>query len=113
MVPFYQKPIEYNTNRVLNADLLCPSLLENSFGGEILGMGQRQNLPEEIYESARLQNMDIKPYEWYVDLRRMPKYKITSGFGLGLERFISWILGLDEIHKAIVYPRMKGIPLNP
>lgn len=112
-VPFYQKPIEYNTDRVLNADLLCPNLLKNSFGGEVLGMGQRQDLPEEIYESARLQNMDIEPYEWYVDLRRMPKYKITSGFGLGIERFISWILGLDEIHKAIVYPRMKGIRLNP
>ncbi len=112
-VPFYQKPIKNNKDRVLNADLLCPNLLENSFGGEILGMGQRQDLPEEIYESARLQHMKIKPYEWYVDLRRMPKYRVTSGFGLGIERFISWILGLDEIHKAIVYPRMKGIPLNP
>lgn len=112
-VPFYQKPAKHDKNRVLNADLLCPNLLKNSFGGEILGMGQRQNLPEEIYESAHLQNMDIKSYEWYVDLRRMPKYKITSGFGLGVERFISWILGLDEIFKAIVYPRMKGIPINP
>lgn len=112
-VPFYQKPIKHNKSRVLNADLLCPNLLKDSFGGETLGMGQRQNLPEEIYESAHLQNMDIKPYEWYVDLRRMPKYKITSGFGLGVERFISWILGLDEIHKAIVYPRIKGISLNP
>ena len=112
-VPFYQKPIEGNKSRVLNADLLCPNLLESSFGGEILGMGQRQNLPEEIYESMRLQNIDLKNYEWYIDLRRMPKYKITSGFGVGIERFISWILGLDDISKAIVYPRMKGIPLNP
>jgi asparaginyl-tRNA synthetase len=112
-VPFYQKPIEGNTSRVLNADLLCPNLLESSFGGEILGMGQRQNAPEEMYESMRLQNIDSKPYEWYVDLRRMPNYKITSGFGLGIERFISWILGLDDISKAIVYPRMKGISLNP
>lgn len=112
-VPFYQKPIEDNNSRVLNADLLCPNLLENSFGGEILGMGQRQNLTEEIYESMRLQNIDPYPYEWYIDLRRMPKYKITSGFGLGIERFISWVLGLDDISKAIVYPRMKGVSLNP
>ena len=76
-------------------------------------MGQRQNLSEEIYESMRLQNINPNPYEWYVDLRRMPTYKITSGFGLGIERFISWILGLDDISKAIVYPRMKGTPLNP
>lgn len=113
IVPFYQKPIENNKNRVFNADLLCPSLLKNSFGGEILGMGQRQNLPEEIYESARFQNINLKSYEWYIDLRRMAGYKITSGFGMGIERFISWILGLDEIRKAIIYPRMKGIPLNP
>ena len=112
-VPFYQKPTEENKDRVLNADLLCPNFLKNSFGGEILGMGQRQNLPEEIYESMRLQNVDPKPYEWYIDIRRMPKYKTTSGFGLGIERFISWILGLDDISKAIVYPRIKGIPLNP
>jgi asparaginyl-tRNA synthetase len=112
-VPFYQKPIKDNVQRVLNADLLCPSLLKESFGGEILGMGQRQNLAEEIYESVQLQNMDVKPYEWYIDLRRMPKYKITSGFGLGIERFISWIFGFDSIHKAIVYPRMKKIKMNP
>ncbi len=112
-VPFYQKPIKNNDTRVLNADLLCPSVIENGFGGEILGMGQRQNKIDEIYESVRRQNMNIKPYEWYVDLRRMPKYKTTSGFGLGIERFISWVLGLDSIHKAIVYPRMKKIKMNP
>lgn len=112
-VPFYQKPIEGNNQRVLNADLLCPSLLKGSFGGEILGMGQRQNLPEEMYESMRLQDISSDPYEWYVDIRRMHKYKTTSGFGLGIERFISWILGLDDISKAIIYPRIKGISFNP
>ena len=112
-VPFYQKPISGKPNRVLNADLLFPALTETSFGGEVLGMGQRQDNPEELYDSMNRQEVDPSPYEWYVDLRRMLEYKTTSGFGLGIERFISWIFAFDSIYKAILYPRMKGFPMNP
>ncbi len=111
-VPFYQKPLADNPERVLNADLICP-MVGNGFSGEFLGMGQRQDSVEEMYESMRRQGVDPKSYEWYVDLRRLPNYKVTSGFGLGIERFISWVLGLDSIHKAILYPRMKGVKMNP
>lgn len=112
-VPFYQKPLAGNPERVLNADLLCPAITEGGFSGEFLGLGQRQDDVEEMYESMRRQGVDPAPYEWYVDLRRNPEYKTTSGFGLGIERFISWMFGFESIHKTILYPRMKGVPMNP
>ncbi len=112
-VPFYQKPAPHNSERVINGDLLFPPIFENAFGGEILGMGQRQDSVDEMYESMRRQGLDPRPYEWYVDLRRLPNYKTTSGFGLGIERFISWTFGFESIYKAILYPRMKGIYMHP
>ncbi len=112
-VPFYQKPAAHNPERVINGDLLFPAIMENAFGGEVLGMGQRQDSVEEMYESMRRQGISPQPYEWYVDLRRISNYKTTSGFGLGIERFISWILGFDSISKAILYPRMKGTQMHP
>ncbi len=112
-VPFYQKPDPENQNKVLNADLLFPPIHKNSFGGEIVGMGQRQDNAREMYESLNRQGIDFEPYEWYIDLRRDKKYKTSSGFGLGIERFISWILGLDDIKHAIHYPRLKNIKTFP
>lgn len=112
-VPFYQKPAPHDSNRVINGDLLFPAIIHNSFGGEVLGMGQRQDSVDEMYESMQRQGLDSRPYEWYVDLRRIPHYKTTSGFGLGIERFISWALGFENIYKAILYPRMKGTTMHP
>jgi len=112
-VPFYQKPLSSNTDLALTADLLVPQLVEEGFGGEMLGMGERQDSAEEMYESLRRQGVDPAPYEWYINIRRLPQYKTTAGFGLGIERFISWILGFDSIYKAILYPRMKGDKMNP
>lgn len=113
-VPFYQKPHPKSSNKVLNADLIFPPLIKNSFGGEIVGCGQRQNKPEEMYESLKRQkNLSPIPYEWYINIRRQHSYKITSGFGLGIERFITWALALKSIQDAIVYPRLKNIKTYP
>lgn len=112
-VPFYQKPLSSNPDLALTADLLAPQLVDGGFGGEMLGMGERQDSAEEMYESLKRQGVSSSPYEWYINIRRLPEYKTTSGFGLGIERFISWILGFDSIYKAILYPRMKGDKMNP
>jgi len=112
-VAFYQKPDSKNPNKVINADLIFPSLLESSFGGEIAGAGQRQDNPDEIMESLKRQNIDAKTYEWYINLRKLSGYKTTSGFGLGIERFITWILCIDDIKKSIPYPRLKNIKTCP
>lgn len=113
MVPFYQKPYPKNKNRTINADLLFPPIIKDAFGGEILGSGQRQDNPKEIYESLKRQSLLPRPYEWYIDLRKLPKYKTTSGFGLGIERFIAWALAKDDIKNVIFYPRLKNISTFP
>jgi asparaginyl-tRNA synthetase len=112
-VAFYQKPNPTNENIVINADLLFPPVIEGSFGGEIAGAGQRQDTDSEMYESLKRQGLVAEPYEWYINLRRQPGYQTTSGFGLGIERFITWILGRDDIKDAIIYPRLKDILTYP
>ncbi|MFH1188930.1 MAG: amino acid--tRNA ligase-related protein [bacterium] len=113
IIPFYQKPNPANTNTVINADLLFAPILRGSFGGEIIGSGQRQDTPEEMIESLNRQRIEIEPYEWYINLRKYPHYKITSGFGLGIERFVSWALGYSDIKDVIHYPRLKNIKTLP
>jgi len=113
IVPFYQKPNPQNANSVINADLLFAPIVEGGFGGEIVGAGQRQDNFEEIIESLERQKVDSETYEWYINLRKQPKYKTTSGFGLGIERFIAWVLGYSDIKDVIHYPRLKNIKTLP
>ncbi len=112
-VAFYQKPDSKNSNKAINADLLFPPLTRNGFGGEILGAGQRQDDPKEMLASLKRQGISATPYQWYIDLRRQPGYRITSGFGLGTERFIAWALGYESIQDVALYPRLKNIKTIP
>ncbi|MCR4278536.1 MAG: hypothetical protein NUV81_01385, partial [bacterium] len=75
--------------------------------------GQRQDNYQEMVDSLTRQNIYLEPYEWYMNLRKLPDYKTTSGFGLGIERFITWILCRDDIKDAILYPRLKDIETYP
>src|SRR5205085_2186791 len=96
-----------NPERVLNADLIFPSF-QNGFGGEIVGSGQRQDNPKELLESMKRQEISsIKSYQWYINLRKDPSYQQTSGFGLGIERFIAWMLQLESIIDTSIYPVLK------
>ena len=112
-VPFYQKPSKDDLDKVVNADLLFPPLLKNSFGGEIVGCGERQSDVKEMYKSLERQNLSTEAYEWYIDLRRQSTYSTTSGFGMGIERFIAWALAQDDIKNATIYPRLKGVVTYP
>lgn len=112
-VAFYQKPNPKDIDKVLNADLLFPPLIKGSFGGEIVGLGQRQDNTAEIIESLERQQVSGDPYDWYIDLRTDPRYKVTSGFGLGIERYLAWSLGLTNIRDVILYPRIKGEDSKP
>jgi len=112
-VAFYQKPLEKNINKVINTDLLFPPLVGSSFGGEIVGAGQRQDSVEEMYISLERQGLNAEAYEWYINLRRLDNYSTTSGFGLGVERFLAWVLNRDDIKDMILYPRLKNVQTYP
>ncbi|EKE18544.1 MAG: hypothetical protein ACD_9C00301G0006 [uncultured bacterium] len=112
-VPFYQKPDPNNSEKVINADLIFPSLIRGAFGGEIVGCGQRQDNKMEMLESLERQGISPLSYEWYINLRDMSDYSVTSGFGLGVERFITWSLCRDDIKDAILYPRLKNVITYP
>ena len=110
---FYQKPDPRNSNKVINADLIFPPIIKDAFGGEIVGCGQRQDNCQEMRDSLARQNIKSESYEWYINLRKLPDYKTTSGFGLGIERFITWSLCRDDIKDAILYPRLKDVETYP
>jgi aspartyl/asparaginyl-tRNA synthetase len=112
-VAFYQKPYSKNLNKTINADLIFPPIIKDAFGGEIVGCGQRQDDCQEMMDSLNRQNIKSDPYEWYINLRKLPNYKITPGFGLGIERFITWSLCRDDIKDTILYPRLKNIKTYP
>lgn len=111
-VPFYQKPDSKNQEVTLNADLIFPSI-NGGFEGEIVGSGQRQDSIKEMKESMKRQNIHHQSaYEWYLQLRNEENYRTTSGFGLGIERFIAWMCGSKSIAEASIYPVQKNIDVS-
>jgi len=97
---FYMKPDPDNPQVVLGADLLAPEGY-----GEIIGGGQR--IDDLALLEARIDehNLPKTAFEWYLDLRRFGTVP-HSGFGLGLERTVAWLCGLDHIRETIPFPRM-------
>lgn len=100
---FYMK-IDPNDERVvLNHDLLAPEGY-----GEIIGGSEREVEVEKLIERIKKEGFSEKDYWWYLDLRRYGSVQ-HSGFGLGIERFIMWLLKLDHIRESIPFPRMARI----
>lgn len=97
---FYMKlNPEDNGETVLCADLLAPEGY-----GEIIGGSQREDDYDVMV--ARMKELKMNPddYDWYLDLRKFGTF-VHSGFGIGLERTITWICGLPHIREVIPYPR--------
>ncbi len=99
---FYMKLDPKNPEKVLCDDLLAPE-----GHGEIIGGSERIWELDELLRRMKEQDppLDEKDYKWYVDLRRYGSVP-HSGFGLGMERFVKWILNLDHIRDAIPFPRV-------
>jgi asparaginyl-tRNA synthetase len=100
-VAFYHKMDPDDISRTLNADLLAPSY------GEIAGSGERITSTEELIRKMDMFKINKDDYNWYLDMR---KYNDPStphaGFGLGVDRFTQWALGLDDISDSVVFPRV-------
>jgi asparaginyl-tRNA synthetase len=84
--------------------VLCYDMLAPEGYGEIIGGSQRSTDVEEIKKKLKRDGEDAKKYSWYLDSRRYGNVP-HSGFGLGVERVISWICKLENIKEATPFPR--------
>ena len=97
---FYMKRDPENPSLALAVDVLAPEGY-----GEIIGGSQREDNIDLLIERIKEHDLPMKDFEWYLDLRRFGSVP-HSGFGLGLERTVSWICGLEHIRETIPFPRM-------
>ena len=97
---FYMKQHPERPDLVMCADLLAPEGY-----GEIIGGSQREDDPEILPKSIRDNGLDPERYGWHFDLRKYGSVP-HSGFGLGIERTLSWICGLKHVRESIPFPRM-------
>lgn len=97
---FYMKPDPDRPEVVLSADLLAPEGY-----GEIVGGGQRIDDYDLLLRRLEENDLPKDDYDWYLDLRRYGSVP-HSGFGLGIERTLAWMLRLDHVRESIPFPRM-------
>ena len=96
---FYMKEAE-DGKTVKCADVLAPKGF-----GEIIGGSERETDVKILEEKLKAQGEDLKNYEWYLDLRRFGSVQ-HSGFGLGAERLVRWLCGLEHIRDTTPFPRV-------
>ena len=85
----------------------CVDLLAPQGFGEIIGGSAREEDYDRLLARLQHEKLPQKEYEWYLDLRRYGSIP-HAGFGLGVERTVTWLCGLKHIREAIPYPRMMG-----
>ncbi len=96
---FYMKENPDNPDTVLCADLLAPEGY-----GEIIGGSQREDDLDKLLARIREEKLPEQSYQWYLELRRFGSVP-HAGFGLGLERTVTWLTGIHHIREAIPFPR--------
>jgi len=97
--PFYMKIDPEDGDYVLNDDLIG---IEGS--GELIGGSQREDDYDLLLERIKKAGMTEDDYAWYLDLRKYGSVP-HSGFGIGLERAVMWLTGVEHIRECIPFPR--------
>ncbi len=97
---FYMQPDPERPEVAMGVDVLAPEGY-----GEIIGGGQRIHDPELLLRRIKEHDLPQEAFEWYIDLR---KYGTVphGGFGMGIERCVAWICGLEHVRETIAFPRM-------
>jgi asparaginyl-tRNA synthetase len=96
---FYMEPEAERPEVCRSVDLLAPEGY-----GEIIGGSERMSDPNKLLAAIDHHQLPREVYDWYIDLRRYGSV-VHSGFGLGVERAVVWICGLDHIRESIAFPR--------
>jgi asparaginyl-tRNA synthetase len=97
---FYMKTDPEDPRRALCVDVLAPEGY-----GEIIGGGQREDDAERLRQKIAEQNLPATAFDWYLDLRRYGSVP-HAGFGMGIERLVTWVCGLHHVRETIPFPRM-------
>lgn len=84
---------------------LCMDVLAPEGYGEIIGGGQRMHEHDRLLARIREHKLPEEAFRWYLDLRRYGSVP-HAGFGMGIERAVAWICGLDHVRETIPFPRM-------
>ncbi|MGA1839863.1 MAG: asparagine--tRNA ligase [bacterium] len=84
---------------------LCVDVLAPEGYGEIIGGGQREDNIKGLEAKIRKHNLPEESFKWYLDIRRYGSVP-HAGFGMGIERALSWICGLKHVRETIPFPRM-------
>jgi asparaginyl-tRNA synthetase len=96
---FYMKENPANPATVLCSDLLAPEGY-----GEIIGGSQREDILSKLVARIKEQKLPEETYGWYLELRKFGSVP-HSGYGIGLERTLAWICGVQHIRECIPFPR--------
>ena len=97
---FYMKPDPERPDLALGVDVLAPEGY-----GEIIGGGERLADLDLLLQRIKDHDLPQEAFEWYLDLRRYGTVP-HGGFGMGIERVVAWICGLEHVRETIPYPRM-------
>ena len=97
---FYFQPAPDRPEVALGADFIAPEGF-----GEVIGGGQRIHDLDLLLQRLKEHKLPASEFEWYLDLRRYGSVP-HSGFGMGVERFVAWMCGLEHIRETIAFPRM-------
>ncbi|MGD6803316.1 asparagine--tRNA ligase [Rossellomorea vietnamensis] len=98
--PFYMQPDPNREDVVLCADLIAPEGY-----GEIIGGSERLHDHDILSQRIEEHELDPEAYKWYLELRKYGSVP-HSGFGLGLERTVAWISGVEHVRETIPFPRL-------
>ena len=97
---FYFEPDPERPELVLGVDVLAPEGY-----GEIIGGGQRIHDVELLLKRIEEHHLPKEAFDWYIDLRKFGSVP-HGGFGMGIERCVAWICGMEHIRETIAFPRM-------
>lgn len=96
---FYMKPDPGITTKALGVDVLAPEGY-----GQVIGGGERASDLQFLRDQIAKHELPEEAFDWYLDLRKYGSVP-HAGFGMGIERCVAWMCGIEHIREAIPFPR--------